>query len=111
MWAYEGDCTLADLIQKRDFPTAAEPLLFGRPLNIPPGPERKAAVIRLILQQLLECLAACHAVGESSRRWARCAAGDMLCWRRAAWHAGSALQPVVASPAPSGPDICSVSEL
>lgn len=28
------------------------------------GPERKAAILRVAMQQLLECLEKCHAVGE-----------------------------------------------
>lgn len=34
MWKYEGDNTLYDLMQKRDFPYNAEPLLFGKELPL-----------------------------------------------------------------------------
>ncbi len=51
--------------QKKDFPYCMEPLLFGRSLdNIPKGPARKSASLQVIMQQLLENLKACHAVGE-----------------------------------------------
>lgn len=56
-------CALA---QKKDFPTNLEPLLFGRTLNIPDGAERKAAVLKLVMQQLLECLQAVHAAGAAA---------------------------------------------
>ena len=49
--------------QKKEFPYNLEQSLFGRELNIPRGPERKAAILRVATQQLLECLEACHAVG------------------------------------------------
>ncbi|EFN52381.1 hypothetical protein CHLNCDRAFT_26777 [Chlorella variabilis] len=63
VWEYEGDYTLADLMQKKEFPYNLEQSLFGRELNIPKGPERKAAIIRVALQQLLGCLEKCHSVG------------------------------------------------
>ncbi|PSC67135.1 Serine threonine-kinase chloroplastic [Micractinium conductrix] len=63
VWAYEGDYTLADLMQKKEFPYNLEQSLFGRELNIPKGPERKAAILRVALQQLIYCLEKCHAVG------------------------------------------------
>ena len=50
--------------QKKEFPYNLEQCLFGRELNIPVGPERKAAIVRVALQQLLDCLEKCHAVGE-----------------------------------------------
>lgn len=63
VWDYEGDSTIAELMNKKDFPANVEPLLFGRSLNIPPGPERRAAVLRILMQQLLENLQACHSAG------------------------------------------------
>lgn len=51
------------MVQKKEFPYNLEQSLFGRELNIPKGPERKAAILRLACQQLLECLEACHSVG------------------------------------------------
>lgn len=49
--------------QKKEFPYNLEQSLFGRELNIPKGPERKAAIIRVALQQLLQCLSEAHSVG------------------------------------------------
>lgn len=63
VWAYEGDFTIADLMQKKDFPFNLEALLFDRPPNIPRGPERRAAVLRVAMGQLLRALRDCHAVG------------------------------------------------
>ncbi|PRW20521.1 Serine threonine- kinase chloroplastic [Chlorella sorokiniana] len=63
VWTYEGDYTLADLMVKKEFPYNLEQSLFGRELNIPKGPERKAAILRVAMQQLLDCLEKCHAVG------------------------------------------------
>ncbi|KAL4852866.1 Serine/threonine-protein kinase stt7 [Chlorella vulgaris] len=63
VWDYEGDFTLADLMQKKEFPYNLEQALFGRELNIPKGPERKAAIIRVALQQLVQCLEKAHGVG------------------------------------------------
>ena len=54
--------------QKKEFPYNLEQCLFGRELNIPVGPERKAAILRVALQQLLGCLEKCHAVGERQGR-------------------------------------------
>lgn len=63
VWRFEGNYTLAELMQKRNFYELLEPLLFERPLNIPPGPERRAVVLRLAFQQLLEALSASHSIG------------------------------------------------
>ncbi len=60
---YEGDSTLEDLLSRKDYPACMETLLFGRQMRIPKGPERRAAVIRAVVQQLLECLQACHSAG------------------------------------------------
>ena len=63
VWKYEGNYTLAELMQKKDFFSILESMLFDRPLNIPEGPERRAVVLRLVFQQLLETVAACHKIG------------------------------------------------
>lgn len=51
VWQYEGDYTLYDLMQKKDWPYNLEPLLFGRELNIPKGPERRWLSLRVVLKQ------------------------------------------------------------
>ncbi|KAK9816689.1 hypothetical protein WJX72_003731 [[Myrmecia] bisecta] len=63
IWQYEGDYTLYDLMQKKEWPYNLEPLLFGRELNLPKGPRRKAVSMQLVMQQLLTALAACHRTG------------------------------------------------
>eukprot|EP00955_Chlamydomonas_euryale_P005564 59127-Chlamydomonas_euryale.AAC.2 len=63
VWKYEGDSTLASLIEKKNFPANMEAMLFGRELRLPKGPRRNAATIRLALKQLLECVASLHATG------------------------------------------------
>lgn len=52
VWQYEGDYTLWDLMQKKDFPYNMEPLLLGGELDLPKGPRRKALTIQLVLQQV-----------------------------------------------------------
>ena len=51
VWRYEGDYTLYDLMQKKDWPYNLEPLLFGRELNIPKGPERRWLSLRVVMKQ------------------------------------------------------------
>lgn len=63
VWRYEGDNTLFDLMQKREFPYCLEPLLLNRELRVPKGPRRKLVTIKLVMKQLLEALAACHSTG------------------------------------------------
>lgn len=65
VWSYEGGSTLADLMNRRDFPSSLEALLFenGAISDVLPGPEKKALVIRAAMQQLLEALRECHGHG------------------------------------------------
>lgn len=63
IWQYEGDYTLWDLMQKKDFPYNLEQPLLGRELDMPKGPQRKAVTISLVMQQLLEALKASHRTG------------------------------------------------
>ena len=58
IWQYEGDYTLWDLMQKKDFPYNMEPLLLGQELDMPKGPQRKAVTISIIMQQV-SCFACC----------------------------------------------------
>ena len=52
VWQYEGDFTLWDLMQKKDFPYNMEPFLLGRQLDLPKGPRRRLITIRLVMQQV-----------------------------------------------------------
>jgi hypothetical protein len=63
VWRLEGTQSLADVIAAKDFPYSVETALFGAPLQLPPGSERKAATLRALLAQVLEALAALHASG------------------------------------------------
>eukprot|EP00210_Caulerpa_lentillifera_P006879 g6576.t1 len=63
VWKYEGDFTLYDLLQQKDFPYNLEPYLLGRELTIPKGPYRKLVSIKIAMQQILEALKLCHSVG------------------------------------------------
>lgn len=53
MWQYEGDYTLYDLMQKKDWPYNLEPFLFGRELNLPKSPERRWLSLRTVMKQVL----------------------------------------------------------
>ena len=52
IWQYEGDFTLWDLMQKKDFPYNLEQPLLGRQLDMPKGPQRKAITLSLVMQQV-----------------------------------------------------------
>ena len=52
VWQYEGNDTLWDVMQKRDFPYNLEPLLLGRTLDIAKSHRRRLISIRLILRQV-----------------------------------------------------------
>jgi len=66
VWKYEGDYTLYDLLQQKDFPYNLEPYLLGRPLSIPKGPFRKLVTIKAVMQQILEALDTCHSFSRYS---------------------------------------------
>ncbi len=53
VWQYEGDFTLYDLMQKKEWPYNLEPLLFGRELNLPKSPRRRWITLRVIMQQVI----------------------------------------------------------
>lgn len=67
IWKYEGDFTLFDLLQKRDWPYNAEALLrgSGQPSQNR-SVRRKTAIIRTMMKSILEGLSACHANGDDS---------------------------------------------
>ena len=52
VWQYEGDFTLYDLMQKKEWPYNLEPLLFGRELDLPRGPRRRWVTLRLVVKQV-----------------------------------------------------------
>lgn len=66
VWEDEGGVTLADLLARRDWPACAEGPLFGAAGTAalpPPGPRRRAAVLRALATQLFEALDALHGTG------------------------------------------------
>ena len=63
VWKYEGDYTLYDLLQQKEFPYNMEQYLFGRDLSIPKGAYRKLVIVKTALQQILEAIDTCHSVG------------------------------------------------
>lgn len=63
LWKYEGDFSLSDLMQKREFPYNLEGALLGRDLTIPTGSFRKMVTIKLVLKQILIALEKCHKAG------------------------------------------------
>jgi len=66
VWRYEGDFTLFDLLQKRDWPYNAEALMRGKGKGPPSqnrSPRRKMSIIRGIMKSILQGLKACHNTG------------------------------------------------
>ncbi|KAK9809673.1 hypothetical protein WJX73_003046 [Symbiochloris irregularis] len=68
IWRYEGDYTLWDIMSNKQrsrqpFPYCMEELLFGESLGGPKSARRRQASVRLVLQQVLEALRACHDTG------------------------------------------------
>lgn len=68
VWSYEGDFTLWDMMQNKSksregFPYNLEQMLHGQALPGPKNARRRYTTIRLILQQVLQALAACHNTG------------------------------------------------
>ncbi|PNX94981.1 serine/threonine-protein kinase STN7 chloroplastic-like [Trifolium pratense] len=63
IWRFEGDATLADLLQSRDFPYNVETLLLGEVQDLPKGLERENRIIQTIIRQLLFALDGLHSTG------------------------------------------------
>ena len=55
IWKYEGDWTLSNLMQKRDFPYNLETLLLGQEVDLPRGPQRAILTIRLVMLEVGTC--------------------------------------------------------
>ena len=53
VWKYEGDFTIYDLMQRKDWPYNLEPLLFGQALDGPRNAQRRLASLRVVIQQVL----------------------------------------------------------
>lgn len=63
IWRFEGDATLADLLQSRDFPYNVETLILGEVQDLPKGLERENKIIQTIIRQLLFALDGLHSTG------------------------------------------------
>jgi hypothetical protein len=87
VWKYEGDFTLYDLMQRKDWPYNLEPLLFGQALDGPRNAERRLASLRLVMQQarppasplrLARTIAAQSCAGVSSLADVTCVCAHMV---------------------------------
>ncbi|XP_058775451.1 serine/threonine-protein kinase STN7, chloroplastic [Vicia villosa] len=63
IWQFEGESTLADLLQSRDFPYNVETLILGEVQDLPKGLERENRIIQTIIGQLLFALDGLHSTG------------------------------------------------
>ncbi|CAN4123923.1 unnamed protein product [Withania somnifera] len=63
LWRFEGETTLADLIQSRDFPYNVEALILGEVQDLPKGLDRENRIIQTIMRQLLFALDGLHSTG------------------------------------------------
>ena len=52
IWKFEGDWTLWNLMQKKDFPYNTETLLLGQEVDLPKGPQRSLLTIRLVMTEV-----------------------------------------------------------
>lgn len=52
IWKFEGDWTLWNLMQKRDFPYNTETLLLGEEVELPRGPQRSVLTIRVLMLEV-----------------------------------------------------------
>ncbi|CDP00574.1 unnamed protein product [Coffea canephora] len=63
IWRFDGEATLADLMQSREFPYNVEALLLGEVNNLPKALERENQIIQTILGQILFALDGLHSTG------------------------------------------------
>ncbi|GMN38818.1 hypothetical protein TIFTF001_008042 [Ficus carica] len=63
LWRYEGEATLADLMQSKEFPYNVETMILGEVQNMPKGLDRENKIIQTILRQLLFALDGLHSTG------------------------------------------------
>ncbi|KAJ0677902.1 putative protein kinase Group-Pl-4 family [Helianthus annuus] len=63
IWRFEGESTLADLIQSKEFPYNVESMILGEVQDLPKGLERENKIIQTILRQLLFALDGLHSTG------------------------------------------------
>ncbi|OIT04822.1 PREDICTED: serine/threonine-protein kinase STN7, chloroplastic [Nicotiana attenuata] len=63
LWRFEGEATLADLMQSREFPYNVEALILGEVQDLPKGLDRENRIIQTIMRQLLFALDGLHSTG------------------------------------------------
>ncbi|XP_027769202.1 serine/threonine-protein kinase STN7, chloroplastic isoform X2 [Solanum pennellii] len=63
LWRFEGEATLADLMQSRDFPYNVESLILREVQDLPKGLDRENRIILTIMRQLLFALDGLHSTG------------------------------------------------
>eukprot|EP00245_Coleochaete_scutata_P015400 TRINITY_DN6852_c0_g1_i1.p1 TRINITY_DN6852_c0_g1~~TRINITY_DN6852_c0_g1_i1.p1 ORF type:complete len:616 (+),score=126.74 TRINITY_DN6852_c0_g1_i1:168-2015(+) len=63
VWKFEGNATLYEILNNKEFPYNVEESLFGGELDIPKGPERENEIIMAIMRQILTGLQSLHATG------------------------------------------------
>ncbi|XP_075085759.1 LOW QUALITY PROTEIN: serine/threonine-protein kinase STN7, chloroplastic [Nicotiana tabacum] len=63
LWRFEGEATLTDLMQSREFPYNVEALILGEVQDLPKGLDRENRIIQTIMRQLLFALDGLHSTG------------------------------------------------
>ncbi|XWS69811.1 hypothetical protein CRYUN_Cryun04dG0210500 [Craigia yunnanensis] len=63
VWRFEGEATLSDLMQSKEFPYNVETLILGEDKNLPKGLERENQIIQTIMRQILFSLDGLHSTG------------------------------------------------
>ncbi|KAK4263749.1 hypothetical protein QN277_029124 [Acacia crassicarpa] len=63
IWKFEGDATLADLMQSKEFPYNVETMILGEVQDLPKGLERENRIIQTIMRQILFALDGLHSTG------------------------------------------------
>ncbi|GAV59682.1 Pkinase domain-containing protein [Cephalotus follicularis] len=63
IWRFEGEATLADLMQSKGFPYNVETMIIGEVQDLPKGLERENRIIQTIMRQVLFALDGLHSTG------------------------------------------------
>ncbi|EYU34597.1 hypothetical protein ABFS82_05G029500 [Erythranthe guttata] len=63
IWKFEGESTLADLLQNKEFPYNVEALILGEDQKMPKGLERENIIVQTVMRQLLFALDGLHSTG------------------------------------------------
>ncbi|KAJ9163382.1 hypothetical protein P3X46_023057 [Hevea brasiliensis] len=63
IWRFEGEVTLYDLMQSKDFPYNVEAMILKEVPDLPKGLERENRIIQTIMRQILFALDGLHSTG------------------------------------------------